>query len=163
LTRAASVINFVDGNRIHIVSKEDAMRTLLAALSFCLTVLTAPSASERAAATLATDNAQTVSQLSLDKGSCIGVLDAAVCDQGVPLDPAVQASVKAKLAERQLMHALSCTARVYLPLFRPDPGCDAAATSSLRRDLGVTVHAWLNEARTKWQALRSGQPLRPSV
>lgn len=139
------------------------MRTVLAALSFCLTVLTAPSAVERAAAPLAQDSAQPVSQLTFEKGSCIGVLDAATCDQGVALDPSVQAKVDAKLAERHLARALDCAARVYIPLFRPDPRCDVATVSSVKRDLAETVHAWLSELRTEWHALRSGQPLRPTV
>ncbi len=77
------------------------MRAVIAALSFCLTVLAAPSAVERAAAPPATDNAPTVLHVKLDKGYCIGVLDAAVCDQGVATDPTVQARVDAKLAERR--------------------------------------------------------------
>lgn len=139
------------------------MRMLVAALSFCLTVLAAPSAVERATAPLAQDNAQPVSQLTFDKGSCIGVLSAAVCDQGVALDPTVQAKVDAKLAERRLGRALSCAARVYIPLFQPDSRCDVATVSSVKRDFAETLHAWLGEVRTEWQALRSGQPVRPSV
>jgi hypothetical protein len=60
------MINFVDGTAFHVVSKEDAMRAIVAALSFCLTGLIAPSLVEGAPAPLATDNALAAAHESPD-------------------------------------------------------------------------------------------------
>ena len=130
------------------------MRIAIAALSFCLTVLAAP-LDGRAVAQLATDNAPTVNTGSFDKGSCVGILDAKFCDQGVALSPPVQAKVDAKMAERKLARATVCAARVYVPLFRPDPSCDRETTTSVKRDLAEVVHALFAEARTLWRPARA--------